>query len=156
MLEFESLSFINVELLLHIKTCSFLVLLTSNIFSAIVFHVTKLFQHNFCHNKTCVTQLFCDPKTPFRLAPLAGKYLLASLEQISSPDSPSAVHDRVCSLKRSGVCSAYFQLDEKWIRQNFLWGLFKASALWADAFYKSKCPSVCVSVCPCVHFWGTI
>ena len=27
---------------------------------------------------------------------------------------------------------------------------FKASALWADAFYKSKCPSVCVSVCPLV------
>ena len=24
--------------------------------------------------------------------------------------------------------------------------LFKASALWADAFYKSKCPSVCPSV----------
>ena len=24
--------------------------------------------------------------------------------------------------------------------------IFKASALWADAFYKSKCPSVCVSV----------
>ena len=23
---------------------------------------------------------------------------------------------------------------------------FKASALWADAFYKSKCPSVCLSV----------
>ena len=30
--------------------------------------------------------------------------------------------------------------------QNF----FKASALWADAFYKSKCPSVCPSVCPFV------
>ena len=29
--------------------------------------------------------------------------------------------------------------------------LFKASALWADAFYKSKCPSVRVSVCPCVR-----
>ena len=28
--------------------------------------------------------------------------------------------------------------------------IFKASALWADAFYKSKCPSVCVSVCLCV------
>ena len=32
--------------------------------------------------------------------------------------------------------------------------IFKASALWADAFYKSKCPSVCpcvrVSVCPSV------
>ena len=32
--------------------------------------------------------------------------------------------------------------------------IFKASALWADAFYKSKCPSVCLcvrlSVCPSV------
>ena len=26
-------------------------------------------------------------------------------------------------------------------------GIFKASALWADAFYKSKCPYVCVFVC---------
>ena len=25
--------------------------------------------------------------------------------------------------------------------------VFKASALWADAFYKSKCPYVCLSVC---------
>ena len=25
--------------------------------------------------------------------------------------------------------------------------VFKASALWTDAFYKSKCPSVCLSVC---------
>ena len=25
--------------------------------------------------------------------------------------------------------------------------IFKASALWADAFYKSICPSVCMSVC---------
>ena len=34
--------------------------------------------------------------------------------------------------------------------------VFKASALWADALYKSKCPSVrvsvCVSVCVSVHF----
>ena len=38
--------------------------------------------------------------------------------------------------------------------------IFKASALWADAFYKSKCPyvclCVCVSVCLSVHFWGTV
>ena len=37
--------------------------------------------------------------------------------------------------------------------------IFKASALWADAFYKSICPSVCLSVCPSVcpsvHFWCT-
>ena len=31
-----------------------------------------------------------------------------------------------------------------------LCGLFKASALWADAFYKSKGPSVRLSVCPSV------
>ena len=31
-----------------------------------------------------------------------------------------------------------------------IFAIFKASALWADAFYKSKCPSVCPSVCPCV------
>ena len=30
--------------------------------------------------------------------------------------------------------------------------IFKASALRADAFYKSKCPSVCVCVCMSVHF----
>ena len=28
--------------------------------------------------------------------------------------------------------------------------VFKASALWADAFYKSKCPYVCLFVCVCV------
>ena len=28
--------------------------------------------------------------------------------------------------------------------------IFKASALWADAFYKSKCPYVCLFVCLCV------
>ena len=40
------------------------------------------------------------------------------------------------------------------------WSVFKASALWADAFYKSKCPyvclCVCLCVCVCVHFWGTV
>ena len=31
--------------------------------------------------------------------------------------------------------------------------IFKAFALWADGFYKSNCPYVCVSVCLCVfHF----
>ncbi len=30
---------------------------------------------------------------------------------------------------------------------------FKASALWADAFYKSKCPSVCgLHIVPCGKF----
>ena len=30
--------------------------------------------------------------------------------------------------------------------------ILKASALWADAFYKSKCRNVCLFVCLCVHF----
>ena len=30
--------------------------------------------------------------------------------------------------------------------------IFKASALWADAFYKLICPYVCVSVCLFLHF----
>ena len=51
--------------------------------------------------------------------------------------------------------------------KNFPWGtfhlrvpyrsaklfLFKASALWANAFYKSKCPSVCLSVGPSVRLF---
>ena len=35
-------------------------------------------------------------------------------------------------------------------KARYLSPFFKASALWADAFYKSKCPSVCPSVCLCV------
>ena len=31
--------------------------------------------------------------------------------------------------------------------------VFKALALWADAFFKSKCPSVCPCVCPCVRLF---
>ena len=38
----------------------------------------------------------------------------------------------------------------KWIE--FFLLNFKASALWADAFYKSKCPSVRVCVRVYVHF----
>ena len=30
---------------------------------------------------------------------------------------------------------------------NIVYSLFKALALWADAFYKSKCLSVCPCVC---------
>ena len=37
-----------------------------------------------------------------------------------------------------------------WIEMNLKIPIFKASALWADAFYKSKCLSVCPSVCLCI------
>ena len=39
------------------------------------------------------------------------------------------------------VMAVYIALSDAFVL------VFKASALWADAFYKSKCPSVCVSVC---------
>ena len=39
-------------------------------------------------------------------------------------------------------------MDEMYLGQpSATYGLFKASALWADAFYKSKCPPVCPCVC---------
>ena len=35
--------------------------------------------------------------------------------------------------------------------------IFTNSALWANSFYKSKCPSVCLSVSVCLFtFWGTL
>ena len=40
----------------------------------------------------------------------------------------------------------------KYYLNNFFWYIFKASALWADAFYKSKCPSVCLSVCSLLRY----
>ena len=42
------------------------------------------------------------------------------------------------------------------LAQKYLCFIFKASALWADAFYKSICPSVRLYVCTSVHFWGTV
>ena len=44
------------------------------------------------------------------------------------------------------VCITRFLTDCEFLHVFFLF-LFKASALWVDAFYKLKCPSVCLSVC---------
>ena len=35
-------------------------------------------------------------------------------------------------------------------------GIFKASALWADAFYKSICPYICVSACSLLRYPLTV
>ena len=39
--------------------------------------------------------------------------------------------------------------SKRWFFSLFrlVWVIFKASALWADAFYKSKCPYICLFVC---------
>ena len=55
----------------------------------------------------------------------------------------------LCSVERSGPQD----LQQHRIRMNieqlkiFPGPFFNASALWADAFYKSKCPYVCLFVC---------
>ena len=51
----------------------------------------------------------------------------------------------------------FFSLYNKHIRFHklllyFISNIFKESALWADSFYKSKCPYVCLSVCLFVRY----
>ena len=46
------------------------------------------------------------------------------------------------------VCYVHVMIFIKNIQYTYSGSVFKASALWANGFYKSKCPSVC----PSVHF----
>ena len=57
----------------------------------------------------------------------------------------------VCTVK-CALCSVHFYLFNccyfsVCICTSVCTGIFKASALWADGFYKSKCPLVCPCVC---------
>ena len=64
------------------------------------------------------------------------------------------VHDIVKRVIRPGWYTKWILIDPTfglYVR----FSIFKASALWADAFYKSKCPYVCLSVCV-FTFWGTV
>ena len=73
------------------------------------FFITKIFQHNFFFffsPFSFFTSNFVHHKTPWPLRPHFVQYPPGSLEQFSSPGFPSAVHDQVCSLKRSALCSA--------------------------------------------------
>ena len=72
--------------------------------SAIVFSCHQAISTQFSSQNLVLLLKNCDLKSPFRLAPPAGQYPPASLEQSFSPGSPSAVHDCVCSLKRPAVC----------------------------------------------------
>ena len=53
-------------------------------------------------------------------------------------------------IKNWGEFGMFYVTKKKCFTQSYD-SVFKASALWADAFYKSKCPSVCPSVCLCVR-----
>ena len=57
--------------------------------------------------------------------------------------------------RRNGKSPCTARQGEGWCgidKQKYIL-LFKASALWADAFYKLKCLSVCPSVCPSVRLF---
>ena len=60
----------------------------------------------------------------------------------------SAHLKRISCLPYAGFFSAGLASFQSWL----IYWHFKASALWANAFYKLKCLSICL----CVHFWGTI
>ena len=51
-------------------------------------------------------------------------------------------------MRKAAVQCHYCQMGTKIVLVIF--HIFKASALWADAFYKSKFPYVCLFVCLCV------
>ena len=84
--------------------------------------------------------------------------------RLSESDGRSNVTDCLdLRLVFIALIGLYFSDWPDWFRLPWLICIsliFKASALWADAFYKSKCPYICVSVCLCVcrsvHFWGTV
>ena len=102
-------------------------------------HCTTHFQHHRPHRHPTLTS--------------------ASLPTVGVPH-PSK-EDRIIHLKKKkNTLSAYKKncansnplpiSTSLYCRNTEIFFFFKASALWADAFYKSKCPSVRVFVCPCV------
>ena len=64
---------------------------------------------------------FVHHKTPLSWRPHSEQYPPGSLGTFSSPGSPSAVHDQVCSLKRPAVCSASTALVDYMIGRNIFY-----------------------------------
>ena len=76
-----------------------------------------------------------------------------SVKRFFSNDYFSCFEWKYCAVSQNVIFMSVIYLHFS----NCKFLIFKASALWADAFYKSKCPSVCLwcvclSVCPSVHF----
>ena len=92
-------------------------------------HVLECFLHRLVLliHQACPCMPFKYPWVPLSACTYITKFLIPKLK--ISPRAP-------CSKKRNQYGS-----------------IFKASALWADAFYKSKCPSVCPSVCLSVRLF---
>ena len=63
--------------------------------------------------------------------------------------APAAMASRRDFLKKclKAYWQRYYSLHRSRDALSPVCGIFKASTLWANAFYKSKCPSVCPSLC---------
>ena len=78
------------------------------------------------------------------------------LEDAQSTSLGSTYYQEIQLQVQTLVCSLSLWLDNLFmvcsLHTQFVI-FFKASALWADAFYKSICPSVCLSVCLSVRLF---
>ena len=74
------------------------------------------------------------------------KNVLDSLQFILGPPRKKKKKKKWLSPNKTNLKKFHGNADTNRIGQE----IFKASALWADAFYKSKCPSVCRSIRPSV------
>ena len=92
-------------------------------------------QKLFIQNTPLARDPFCDKTTPFNWG--LSDHLKAIPEPIHLWKQYFTLNNHNIFMKRIG--SIVFTLNNS--------GIFKASDLWADAFYKSKCPPVCPSVC---------
>ena len=103
--------------------------------SQIVFNtncfITKLFQHNNFFNLSFpfFTINFVHHKAPWPLRPHSGKNPPGQYP-FSSPCSPSDLHDKVCSLKISTVCSGSPAFVDDMIVSNiFYWVLHSCDSV---------------------------
>ena len=76
-------------------------------------------------------------------------HLLLSFNQHLYQYSRSWVSSSLTAKKHKMGRNSYIAPNCELLHVNFL---FKASALWDDAFYKSKCPSVRLSVCSLLRY----
>ena len=88
-----------------------------------------------------LSSLYCIVWHKDILYPQSAAPAKTSLHRLAPLYTCTALHCTYCMCgPRSNALCFYFWAGEKLT-------VFKASALWADAFYKSICPSVCLCVC---------
>ena len=90
------------------------------------------------------TSNFVHHKILWPLRPHSGRYPSGSLGQFSSQGTPSAVHDQVCALKRSAVCSASPPLADDMTGSNIFYCVLHTWDSVCELFWyiKKQCDKV--------------